>query len=374
MARRRRYAHHASEEDQAQITAEALALFRDAPARDLQQLRQLLSEAEIQGGTRTFAEFELQRAGGFHLAPFPLPGGRTLAGFREFIGSVPTPAGGFPEEELFFDPGALADSEPPWPEAGSFPFPFPFPGWTWPWPGGLPPWLQAWSESRNWWMYHHDQHHTGLASGVSNIRSTTVGSLSLRHSVSVSGTVITIPTVVHGKVYVGSCWLGAGWPTCTRSTWPPGPSTWRFPSCSATPPRTARGSAGRRSRGRPGLLHPRCPVSSTAWTRRRSRSCGPWTCASPTRPPTSRRTAGRVLELAARRRRERVHRLRGRGGGSLGLRLLPARRDGPGEMALLHGQVLERVAQQPERHPRLGGRSEPPPPASLPPPTRPPSA
>jgi len=209
MARRRRYAHHASDEDQAQITAEALALFRDAPTRDLQQLRQLLTEAEIQGGIRRFAESELQRAGGFHLAPFPLPGGRTLAEFRDFIGSVPTPAGGFPEEQLFFDPGALEDSEPPWPEAGSFPFPFPFPGWTWPWPGGLPPWLQAWSESRNWWMYHHDQHHTGLASGVSNIRSTTVGSLSLRHSVSVSGTVVTIPSVVHGKVYVGSCQLNS---------------------------------------------------------------------------------------------------------------------------------------------------------------------
>lgn len=205
MARRRRYLYDASEEDQERITAEALALFRDAPTRDLQQLRQLLTEVEIQAGKRPFAEAELQRSAGFHLAPFPLPGGRTLAEFREFIGSVTTPAGGFPEEELFFDPDALEDSEPPpWAEAGSFPFPFPFPGWTWPWPGGLPEWLQAWSESRDWWMYHHDQRHTGLASGVSKIRSTTVGSLSLRHSVSVSGTVFTIPSVVKGKVYVGS--------------------------------------------------------------------------------------------------------------------------------------------------------------------------
>ena len=204
MARRRGYSPGASSEDNARITADALAMFREAPVREFQEFRRLLTLAEVQSGPRRFSEVELQRGEGFHLAPFPLPGGRTLAEFRQLLTGLETPDSGFPEEELFFDPGALEDPQPPWPEAGSFPFPFPFPGWTWPWPGGLPVWLESWSESKDWWMYHHDNHHTGRATGGSPIRSTTVGSLTLRHAVPVSGEIITIPSIVHGKVYVGT--------------------------------------------------------------------------------------------------------------------------------------------------------------------------
>jgi outer membrane protein assembly factor BamB len=200
MAWRRRYFHIETAEDSARITSEALALLREAPAGDLQELRRVLTYVEVQTGPRTFGEAELQRSHGFHLAPFPLPGSRTLRAFRELLGRLETPDNGFPEEELFFDPGLLADPKPPWSDLQP-PFPFPL---QWPIPVELPDWLRSWSVSKDWWMYHHDERHTGHASGISGIRSTTVGSLLLRHAVAVDGPVITIPTVVHGKVYVGS--------------------------------------------------------------------------------------------------------------------------------------------------------------------------
>jgi outer membrane protein assembly factor BamB len=53
-------------------------------------------------------------------------------------------------------------------------------------------------------MYHHDVEHTGLASGPSNISSTTAGRLRLRVTVPLDGPVISVPVVAGGKVYVGS--------------------------------------------------------------------------------------------------------------------------------------------------------------------------
>jgi outer membrane protein assembly factor BamB len=204
MARKRRYLHVETAAESAQITSDALALLREAPAGELQELRQMLTYVEAQAGSRAFSEAELQRTHGFHLAPFPLPGARSLREFRDLVAGLETPAGGFPEEELFFDPGLLEDPAPPWPDQGALPFPLPLQHWHWPWPTELPDCFRSWSESKDWWMYHHDERHTGHASGASGIRSTTVGSLSLVHTVAVDGPVITIPTVVDGKVYVGS--------------------------------------------------------------------------------------------------------------------------------------------------------------------------
>jgi outer membrane protein assembly factor BamB len=204
MARRRRYLGVETAEESNRITFEALALLGEAPAGELQELRRMLTYVEVQTGARVFSEAELQRAHGFHLAPFPLPGSRTLREFRELVAGLQTPPGGFPEEELFFDPGLLDDPAPPWPDAGALPFPLPLPHWHWPWPVDLPDWFKSWSEPKDWWMYHHDERHTGHASGGSGIRSTTVGSLSLAHTAAVDGPVITIPVVAHGKIYIGS--------------------------------------------------------------------------------------------------------------------------------------------------------------------------
>ena len=179
MARKRRYLNVETAEESAQITSDALALLREAPAGELQELRQMLTYVEAQAGSRAFSEAELQRTHGFHLAPFPLPGARTLREFRELVAGLETPPGGFPEEELFFDPALLDDPAPPWPDQGALPFPLPLQHWHWPWPVELPDCFRSWSESKDWWMYHHDERHTGHASGASGIRSTTVGSLSL---------------------------------------------------------------------------------------------------------------------------------------------------------------------------------------------------
>ncbi|HEY3036495.1 MAG TPA: PQQ-binding-like beta-propeller repeat protein, partial [Streptosporangiaceae bacterium] len=118
------------------------------------------------------------------------------------------PAAGFPEEELFFAPDILDDPEPPWPLPlpRPAPWPLPLPRWPWPPPWPIPwppPWL-CWFLSRDWRMYHHDDRHSGHASGCSAITSTSVGGMTLRLSVPVDGPVITIPTIVQGKIYVGS--------------------------------------------------------------------------------------------------------------------------------------------------------------------------
>jgi outer membrane protein assembly factor BamB len=198
MARRRRAALGATPDDQSRITAEALAMLRDAPVAELQRLRQFLTYLEVQAGRRTFGEAELARTDGFHLAPFPLPGAQTLAEFRRRLSELETPPGGFPEEELLFDPDLIADPAPPWNPAVALPDVFPLSDWK------LPEALEAWVRSKDWWMYHHDRHHTGRASGGSPIRSTTVGSLGLVQAVPVKGSIITIPTIAAGKVYVGT--------------------------------------------------------------------------------------------------------------------------------------------------------------------------
>src|SRR5260370_35504596 len=53
-------------------------------------------------------------------------------------------------------------------------------------------------------MHQHDHRHSGHASGWSSIRSTSVGRLVLQSTVPMDGPVITKPSIVDGKVYVGS--------------------------------------------------------------------------------------------------------------------------------------------------------------------------
>jgi outer membrane protein assembly factor BamB len=58
------------------------------------------------------------------------------------------------------------------------------------------------SSSNDWWMYHHDEEHSGNASGSSNISSITASKLQLR-SIIPLGQIISVPSVVAGKIYVG---------------------------------------------------------------------------------------------------------------------------------------------------------------------------
>ena len=54
----------------------------------------------------------------------------------------------------------------------------------------------------NWWMYHGDHAHSGLATG-SNLNSRNVAGLKLLYDVPIPGPVLSVPAVVDGFVYVG---------------------------------------------------------------------------------------------------------------------------------------------------------------------------
>src|SRR6266511_1180744 len=166
VARQRRFADDDSPEALQAIVRSAFAPFLELPVQALQQLRRELAQLELQTSARTFSPDATQAAHGAHAVPWPLP--------RPAPRPLPLPHWPWP---------------PPWP----VPRPVPWP----------PPWL-CWFLSRDWRMYHHDERHSGHASGCSAITSTSVGGMTLRLSVPVDGPVITIPTVVKGKVYVGS--------------------------------------------------------------------------------------------------------------------------------------------------------------------------
>jgi hypothetical protein len=140
-------------------------------------------------------------------------------------------AAGLPEEQLFFDPNSVrpaAEWRPagwplplPWPEPLPRPIPLP---WPIPWPPFDPrPWLPwwrffacdwfpwwwrcwrfCWIWPRDWWMYHHDEAHSGAASGCSGITSTSVGGLIRRSALTLAGVVDSMPAIVGGKVFVGT--------------------------------------------------------------------------------------------------------------------------------------------------------------------------
>src|SRR5262249_32824252 len=64
--------------------------------------------------------------------------------------------------------------------------------------------LLPWLFSQNWWMYQHDPRHTGHNSGASDIQSTNVCHMYRHRTGTVDGPVVTKPSIVDGKVYVGS--------------------------------------------------------------------------------------------------------------------------------------------------------------------------
>jgi outer membrane protein assembly factor BamB len=70
-------------------------------------------------------------------------------------------------------------------------FPLPWPLFCWLWP-------------QDWWMYHANAWHTGAASGCSDINSSSVARLYLHATVPVSGTLISIPTIIGGKAFIGT--------------------------------------------------------------------------------------------------------------------------------------------------------------------------
>ncbi|OLB98490.1 MAG: hypothetical protein AUH35_04150 [Nitrospirae bacterium 13_1_40CM_62_7] len=222
MAEQRRYVDSNAVKDMEEITAVCLAPLIDTPLEELDRLRRALAVLEVQSTLRPRAELPITIGRGGYLNAFPLPRNATLQGLRERLGKLRTPHGGLPEEALFFRPELFADFDPPWPvPPGPRPWPLPFP-WPWPFPWPIPwprpfpwPWPKPWFcfvVSKNWWMYHHDQAHSGHSSGCSSITSASVGGLRPRlpMPVALNGTIYSIPTIVDGKIYVGTTYGPGG--------------------------------------------------------------------------------------------------------------------------------------------------------------------
>jgi outer membrane protein assembly factor BamB len=173
---------------------------------NLEEARKLVTRLEWKVRASQLAPDEIRFGTGGHPEAFPLPGDADPDQFRERLRNLKITARGLPEEVLFdppdivirddevvpFNAGRL-DPRPKLLDQGVIERLF---------PDGLP--VVACLLSRDWWMYQGDREHTGRAKGCSNIRSTTVGRMSLHRRVPVDGPINTIPAVVDGKVYVGS--------------------------------------------------------------------------------------------------------------------------------------------------------------------------
>jgi outer membrane protein assembly factor BamB len=207
-ARERRVVDAISEGETNEITQQALRLFLEVPEEALAEARELIMRIEVQTGLANFLPGELKMREGGHYDAFPLPKDESPDAFRKRLQKLETPAGGLPEEALFYPPDTPMYGEPPW-----VPSPEHSPWWGIDWRHleNLELWryvdivaLWPWLFSNDWWMYQHDQRHTGHASGASDIRSTTVSGLVKQPHVAVDGPVITKPSIVDGKIYIGT--------------------------------------------------------------------------------------------------------------------------------------------------------------------------
>lgn len=215
LAQQRDYLDTTSADELADFNRNALAMFTELSHEDLAAARKIIAMNAIQFGVRPIAPELIERGEGFHVAGMVLPGGATVAQLKERIATLQVPVQGMPEEQLFWGPEQQAKGFPlhvsvennsavaaklagilkpiPWPWWPPFPFPI------------------CWLFSQDWPMYHHDQEHSGHASGCSGLSSTTVQHLVLKKTVAVpeGGTFVTIPTIVGGKIYIGTSQLGS---------------------------------------------------------------------------------------------------------------------------------------------------------------------
>jgi outer membrane protein assembly factor BamB len=212
MARARRLAGDDLAHEAWQAAHRAWAVLTEPPIDVVEELREFLARVEVQTGRGLpqLKPHEIRFRQGYHIAPFPLPKDRSLEEFRIYLNQIAEANKGFairfPEEELFYPPDPLPDV--PWHRPGVQR------------PGDDIDWREAeqlriWEYvdlsqvlpflfPMDWWMYQHDLRHTGAASGLSGIRSTTVNRMELNAIAPVDGPVITKPVIVDGKVYVGS--------------------------------------------------------------------------------------------------------------------------------------------------------------------------
>jgi outer membrane protein assembly factor BamB len=206
LAESRRRADHQGDEGLAH-TREAFEALLEVSEDELEEFRSFLATFEVKTSLSPVPFEELEFGQGGHLKGFRLPGGISLDELRGRLKELDHGPEGLPEEALFYPPELPRDVLP-WPrkpglkdvlDPSRLPLDrfekLPFPIWKFP---------ICLLLSRNWWMYHANERHTGVAAGCSDITSTNVGSLVLQSDVAVDGTVVSIPSIVDGKIYVGT--------------------------------------------------------------------------------------------------------------------------------------------------------------------------
>jgi outer membrane protein assembly factor BamB len=216
LAHKRHYSDTDLEAERNSITKTYLSYFTEAPEEELENFRRVLTVNELHTGSGPFSAYDIKHGGhGWHLESFPLPGNMTLKEFKDYLSQLDTPQDGLPEESLFYKPEAIEYR--PWSLNTQHKqhLPLTLPKISQPSHNKnikdnspraltLPPGIQS-LESKNWWMYHGDAQHTGRASGSSRITSTSVSTLKPLHPpITLDGPVISIPSVVDGKIYVGT--------------------------------------------------------------------------------------------------------------------------------------------------------------------------
>jgi outer membrane protein assembly factor BamB len=194
-------------------TREGLAVIREAPPEQVEELRARVAQAEIQADPDAFMSLEVERGAGATIAGYRLPGDASLEELRQRIEALEPLPGGLPEEALFFapdprEPGrpaeAPVEAEPVAPPAAE-----PADGLdVQRLLGGQPAPLTTLAArapigSPNWWMYHGDAQHTGHVTG-SHLSRMNIGHLRQRAWVPLDGPVVSVPSVVANRIYVGT--------------------------------------------------------------------------------------------------------------------------------------------------------------------------
>ena len=210
----RRRAEDADDGDFEKLGPELIEVLRTVTGEQAAELRAFIATLEVKHALGGVPMADLQFGEGGHIIGLKLPGNATVGQFNERVENLRVPLDGLPEEQLIFPPEVIRDGSPPWDSRPA----------DRPWEG-IPPdlldnivdrklsdWLfdrisLCWLLSRNWWMYHRDARHTGQVS-CSDINSGNVSRMRLLRTVPVDGTVVTIPTIVYGKVYVGTAGYG----------------------------------------------------------------------------------------------------------------------------------------------------------------------
>jgi outer membrane protein assembly factor BamB len=209
LATQRRYTPTTNREEAQALTERVFSSFFEASGEAIEDLRTMLAEADAIVDPDPLALAAVPRTPRGGVLPGPLPRNLTVEELVGRMRSLATPPFGLPEEMLFFPPDESVSAPIVGDDAvlsGVAPdgrarmrVVDVLRGGTAEARGvrAAPP-----TPSPDWWMYHGDEEHSGIAHG-SRINRTNVGQLRLRARISLAGPVVSVPAVVAGKIYVG---------------------------------------------------------------------------------------------------------------------------------------------------------------------------